>query len=205
MRSSDPVPVPPHLEASFFDRPAGEVAPDLLGCMLMNEGVGGVVVEVERYQQDDPASHSFHGPTPRAAIMFGPPGRAYVYRSYGVHWCVNVVCDREGRGSAVLLRALEATHGLAEMRRRRGPVRDRDLCSGPGRLTQALAIDSRHNGTSFLEGDLSLHERVFVPQMVVGPRIGISRAVEQPWRLGVADSRALSRPFPQPTPAVATG
>jgi DNA-3-methyladenine glycosylase len=196
MISSEMPGVPPRLTLEFFERPAAEVAPDLIGCLLLHDGVGGIVVEVERYQEDDPASHSFRGPTPRAAIMFGPPGRAYVYRSYGVHWCMNVVCDREGSGSAVLIRAIEPTHGIARMRARRGTVPDRALCAGPGRLTQAMGIDAAMNGVSLLDGPISVHERVAEVDIVAGPRIGITRATRTPWRFGLAGSRFLSRPFP---------
>jgi DNA-3-methyladenine glycosylase len=168
----------------------------------MHDGVGGIIVEVERYQRDDPASHSFRGPTTRAAVMFGPPGHAYVYRSYGVHWCVNVVCDREGEASAVLIRALEPSEGVALMVTRRGDVGYRRLCAGPGRLTQALGIDASHNGTSFVDGPLSLHPRSEVVAVVRGPRIGITKAVDKPWRYGLAGSRYLSRPFPRVREAV---
>ncbi|MEW6581240.1 MAG: DNA-3-methyladenine glycosylase [Actinomycetota bacterium] len=188
--------VPPRLGAWFFARPVEVVAPDLLGCLLVHDGVGGVIVEVERYQEDDPASHSFRGPTPRARVMFGPPGHAYVYRSYGMHWCMNVVCDAEGTGSAVLIRALAPTRGVEVMRGRRPGVPDRRLCAGPGRLTRALAIDDRVNGTSLLHGAVSLHERRDPVDVVCGPRIGVSRAADRPWRLGVAGSPFVSRPFP---------
>lgn len=192
------------LDRDFFDRPAAEVAPELVGCLLMHDGVGGVIVEVERYQSDDPASHSFSGPTPRNAVMFGPPGFAYVYRSYGVHWCVNVVCDKEGEASAVLIRALEPTEGLALMEARRGDVGHRRLCAGPGRLTQALGIDASHNGTSVVDGPLSLHPRTRAVEVVRGPRIGITKAVDKPWRYGLAGSACLSRPFPRVRELVAT-
>lgn len=186
----------PQLDTEFFARPAAEVAPDLLGCLLLHDGVGGIIVEVERYQDDDPASHSFRGPTPRAAVMFGPPGHAYVYRSYGVHWCMNVVCDREGVGSAVLIRALEPTHGVHHMEVRRGDVPHRHLCAGPGRLTRALGIDAALNGLRLADGPLTLHARSTPVEMVVGPRIGITQALDKPWRFGVAGSPCLSRPFP---------
>lgn len=193
----------PALDRHFFERPAAEVAPDLVGCLLMHDGVGGIVVEVERYQSDDPASHSFPGPTARNAVMFGPPGRAYVYRSYGIHWCVNVVCDREGEASALLIRALEPTEGIARMESRRGDVGHRRLCAGPGRLTQALGIDSSHNGTSFVDGPLSLHRRSGPVEIVQGPRIGITKAVDKPWRYGLAGSPYVSRPFPPAREAMA--
>ncbi len=174
-----------------------------MGCTLLGDGARGVIVEVERYQQDDPASHSFRGPTPRAAVMFGPPGRAYVYRSYGLHWCLNVVCEPEGRGAAVLLRALAPSGGLEVMRARRGGVADRLLCSGPGRLTQALGIDGRLDGAPFDGAPLAVLPRAGAVEVVAGPRIGITRAVERPWRYGLAGSPHLSRPFPAAAGAAA--
>jgi DNA-3-methyladenine glycosylase len=174
----------------------GEVAPDLVGCTLVCGTAAGTIVEVERYQQDDPASHSFRGPTPRAAVMFGPPGRVYVYRSYGVHWCLNLVCERKGRGAAVLLRALAPTEGLEAMRARRGGVADRLLCSGPGRLTQALGIDGRLNGAALDGAPLAVLARAAPVRVVSGPRIGLTRAADVPWRFGLAGSPHLSRPFP---------
>lgn len=187
----------PRLDEGFFARPVAEVAPDLVGCALLVDGVGGVIVEVERYQEDDPASHSFRGPTPRSAVMFGPPGRAYVYRSYGLHWCLNAVCERKGRGAAVLIRALAPTAGLELMRARRADVGDRFLCAGPGRLTRALAIDGDLNGASLCEGRVALHPRAAPVDVLAGPRIGISRAADLPWRFGLAGSPHLSRPFPR--------
>ena len=186
----------PRLDEGFFARPVAEVAPDLVGCALLVDGVGGVIVEVERYQEDDPASHSFRGPTPRSAVMFGPPGRAYVYRSYGLHWCLNAVCEPRGRGAAVLIRALAPTAGLQLMRARRAGVGDRLLCAGPGRLTRALAIDGDLNGVSLCEGRVALHPRAAPVDVVAGPRIGVSRAADLPWRFGLAGSPHLSRPFP---------
>ena len=184
------------LDEAFFARPVAQVAPELLGCVIEIDDLAGEIVEVERYQQDDPASHSFHGPTPRAAVMFGPPGRLYVYRSYGIHWCANVVCEPEGHGAAVLIRAVAPTRGLDVMRQRRGPVDDRRLCSGPGRLCQAFGIDGSMNASVLGAGPVRLRAGVPVPDIAIGPRIGISVATEQPWRLGVAGSPHLSRRFP---------
>ena len=172
------------------------MAPDLVGCTLVGADAAGVIVEVERYQEDDPASHSFRGPTPRAAVMFGLPGHAYVYRSYGIHWCLNVVCQPAGQGAAVLLRALAPVDGLEAMRARRGPVPDRLLCSGPGRLTQALGIDGGLNGAALDGRPLGVLAREAPVEVLVGPRIGITRAADQPWRFGLAGSPHLSRPFP---------
>jgi DNA-3-methyladenine glycosylase len=156
--------------------------------------VGGVIVEVEAYTRDDPASHSFGGPTRRNATMFGPPGRLYVYRSYGVHWCVNVVCGPEGEASAVLLRALEPTAGLEEMRVRRGVDDPRILCTGPGRLAQALAITGVHDGLPADRDPFALVRSGHVPKIDAGPRVGISRATEKPWRYCARGSRFTSRP-----------
>lgn len=178
----------------FLDRPAHEVAVDLIGALLTHDGVGGLVVETEAYAADDPASHSFSGPTSRNAAMFGPAGHAYVYRSYGIHWCFNVVC---APGSAVLVRALEPTAGLPAMMRRRGVEDVRSLCSGPGKLCQALAIDQAQNGTPLSQGALRLAIGSPPGDVLAGPRIGISKAVELPWRFGLSGSRFLSRPFPR--------
>lgn len=178
----------------FLDRPAQEVAAALIGAMLTHDGVGGMVVETEAYAADDPASHSFSGPTARNAAMFGPAGHAYVYRSYGIHWCFNVVC---APGSAVLVRALEPKAGLAAMVRRRGLEEVRSLCSGPGKLCQALAISQSQNGMPIGQGALQLAPVSRRPDVVAGPRIGISKAVDLPWRFGLSGSRFLSRPFPR--------
>src|SRR5579862_3648705 len=140
------MPLPPMLRRSFFDRPVLKVAPDLIGATLLVAGVGGRIVEVEAYHHTEPAAHSYRGPTPRNVVMFGPPGFAYVYRSYGIHWCLNFVCEEEGSASAVLIRALEPTQGLATMRRRRGLGEIRALCSGPGKLCEALGVTIKHNG-----------------------------------------------------------
>jgi DNA-3-methyladenine glycosylase len=183
------------LRRAFFGRSVLEVAPDLIGATLLFNGVGGVIVEVEAYHHTDPAAHSFRGPTARNQVMFGPPGFAYVYRSYGIHWCVNFVCEKEGSASAVLIRALEPTHGLAAMRRRRGLPDARALCSGPGKLTEALGITGKHNGLPLDAPPIALHGRVGQVEVAVGVRIGITKAVELPWRYGLKGSRFLSKPF----------
>jgi DNA-3-methyladenine glycosylase len=172
-----------------------EVAPELVGAVLLFDGVGGVIVEVEAYDQDDPAAHGYRGRTPRNASMFGPPGHAYVYRSYGIHWCLNLVCAEEGRPEAVLVRALEPIAGLEEMEARRGLSDPRLLCSGPGRLCQALGITGGHDGLPLDEPPFGLHARPGPVEIVTGRRIGITRAVEHPWRYGLAGSRYLSRRF----------
>ena len=184
------------LKRAFFGRSVHAVAPDLIGATLLVNGVGGVIVEVEAYHHTDPAAHSYNGPTPRNMVMFGPPGFAYVYRSYGIHWCVNFVCEKEGSASAVLIRALEPTHGLAAMRRRRGLEDDRALCSGPGKLTEALGITHAHNGLALDAPPIALHARTSEVTVVSGIRIGITKAVELPWRYGLKGSRYLSKPFP---------
>lgn len=173
-----------------------EVAPELIGATLLFAGVGGVVVEVEAYDQDDPASHSYGGPTPTRASMFGPSGHAYVYRSYGIHRCLNVVCGPEGRAEAALIRAVAPTHGLDAMRARRGMEKERALCSGPGKLCQALGITREADGLPLDELPFELRARTEEPPLAVGTRIGITRAVERPWRYGLAGSPFLSRPFP---------
>jgi DNA-3-methyladenine glycosylase len=183
------------LDRHFFNRSVHVVAPDLIGVTLLNRGIGGVIVEVEAYHQTDPAAHSYRGPTPRNAVMFGPAGYAYVYRSYGIHWCLNFVCEPEGTASAVLIRALQPTAGIPTMRRRRGVKNERLLCSGPGRLCEALAIDGDANGLALEPPLFELHRRTHLPDIVLGPRIGISVATELPWRYGLKGSAFLSKPF----------
>ena len=181
---------------TFAELVAGSVhdaAPALLGWTLLVDGVGGRIVEVEAYHQDDPASHSYRGPTPRNGVMFGPPGHLYVYRSYGIHWCANIVCDAPGTGAAVLLRALEPTHRLEVMREQRGLSDARLLCSGPGRLTQALGLTEDHNGASLLEPPFQLLPPNAEPAVERTPRIGITRAVGLPWRYVEAGSSWSSR------------
>jgi DNA-3-methyladenine glycosylase len=178
-----------------FDRSVHEVAPELIGATLLVDDVGGRIVEVEAYDREDPASHGYRGPTPRNASMFGPPGHAYVYRSYGIHWCLNLVCEGEGVPSAVLVRALEPTQGLGEMRERRGLEDPRLLASGPGRLCQALAITGEHDGLSLEEPPFELRERSGEVEVLAGTRVGITRGTELPWRYAEAGSRFLSRPL----------
>ena len=188
-------PKPRRLNRDFFGRSVHEVAPELVGATLLFDGIGGRIVEVEAYHHTDPAAHSFHGLTERNEVMFGPPGYAYVYRSYGIHWCLNFVCEPKGSASAVLIRALEPTDGLAAMRRRRGAISDRLLCTGPGRLCQALGITRRQNGLAIDEPPFELFARKDPVEVLAGPRIGITKAAEKPWRYGLKASRFLSKPF----------
>jgi DNA-3-methyladenine glycosylase len=182
---------------AFFARDVHLVARELLGSLLTVDGVGGIVVECEAYQRDDPASHSFPGPTARNATMFGPPGRAYIYRSYGIHWMLNLVCGAEqGDASAVLVRALEPTVGLEQMRARRGAVPDELLCSGPGRLAQALGVGPDLDGEPVGGGRIELVPANAPVALVTAPRVGISRATEQPWRYLSAGSPYASSPRP---------
>ena len=187
--------MPKKLRRGFFGRSVHEVAPDLIGATLLVDGIGGRIVEVEAYHHTEPAAHSFRGPTHRNAVMFGPPGYAYVYRSYGIHWCVNFVCEAEGSASAVLIRAMEPTAGLRTMRRRRHSLDDRLLCSGPGRLCEALGITDKHNGLALDQPPFELFARGDTVEVVAGPRIGITKAIELPWRYGLKGSRFLSKPF----------
>jgi DNA-3-methyladenine glycosylase len=181
------------LSREFFARSVHDVAPDVIGCTLLVDGVGGPIVEVEAYDGDDPASHGFRGRTARNAAMFGPPGHAYVYRSYGIHWCLNLVCGAEGVAEAVLVRALEPAHGLDRMRERRGISELRLLCAGPGRLCEALAVTGAHDGLPLDEPPFELLRRLDSVPVATGPRVGISRAAELDWRYGLAGSPFLSR------------
>jgi len=186
------------LGVDFFQGSVHDIAPALIGCRLLFDGVGGVIVETEAYEREDPASHSFVGLTPRTKVMFGPPGHAYVYLSYGIHELLNFVCEPEGEAAAVLIRALEPTTGLDEMHARRPAARsDLDLCSGPGKLTMALGIGLAQNG-SRLDQDpfLLLPPDGDPPAVVTSARIGITKAVEKPWRFTAAGSPYVSRPRP---------
>ena len=184
------------LRRAFFARSVHEVASALVGATILVDGVGGVIVEVEAYDHEDPASHGYRGPTARNASMFGPPGHAYVYRSYGIHWCLNLVCEAEGTASAVLLRALEPTHGIDVMRGRRRRNELRELCSGPGRLCEALAVTREHDALPLDEPPFTLHAPDVAVDVARAPRVGISRAAERPWRYAAAGSRFLSRRLP---------
>jgi DNA-3-methyladenine glycosylase len=178
-----------------FSADSAIVARQLIGAVVLVDGVGGRIVETEAYDREDPASHSFAGETSRNATMFGPPGHVYVYRSYGIHWCLNFVCREAGHGAGVLIRAIEPLAGIDEMRERRGGVDQRLLCSGPGRLCQALAITRDHDGLRLNEPPFELIDADERMRSVAGPRIGISKAIDVPWRFGLAGSRFLSRPF----------
>jgi DNA-3-methyladenine glycosylase len=182
------------LSRRFFARSVHDVAPELIGATLLVNGVGGRIVEVEAYDQTDPASHSFRGPTARNRVMFGPPGHVYVYRSYGVHWCMNLVCDGEGLASAALVRALAPTHGIDVMAARRGTESPRLLCSGPGRLCQALGITVEHDGLPLDRPPFQLLAPAGASDVVRSPRIGISKATDRPWRFSERGSPYLSRP-----------
>jgi DNA-3-methyladenine glycosylase len=185
------------LRRSFFARSVHEVAPDLIGVTLLVDGVGGRIVEVEAYDQEDPASHAYRGRTSRNAVMFGPPGHAYVYRSYGIHWCLNLVCGDVGEAEAALIRALQPTAGFAHMRKRRRTDVDRALCSGPGKLCQALGITGKHDGLALDRAPFKLSERKEIPEILTAPRIGITRATELSWRYLEANSPYVSRGRPR--------
>jgi len=180
----------------FYRRSVHEVARDLIGCTVRHGETAGRIVETESYHMEEPACHAYVGLTERTRTLFGAPGHAYVYFSYGVHSLLNAVCEPKGVGAAVLIRALEPVDGLDTMRRRRGVERDRDLCSGPGKLTQALEIGLSLNGSSLLDGPIGVLERDAEPRIATGERIGITKAAELPWRFCDADSPHVSRPWP---------
>jgi DNA-3-methyladenine glycosylase len=190
------MPNPGPLRPAFFNRSVHEVAPELIGATLLVAGVGGRIVEVEAYDNEDPAAHGYRGRTARNASMFGPPGHVYVYRSYGLHWCLNFVCEGEGIASAILIRALEPFVGIPMMQLRRGTSELRLLCSGPGRLTAALAVSGVHDRLPLDRAPFRLIPTVTPAVLARGPRIGITKATDKPWRYGLAGSRFLSRPFP---------
>ena len=192
---------PRPLTAGFFARSVHDVASDLIGCTVAHGSTAGVIVETESYHADDPACHAYGGPTPRSRVLFGPPAHAYVYLSYGIHSLLNFVCEPDGEAAAVLIRALEPTEGIDLMRTRRGLERPEDLCSGPGKLTEALDVGLELNGVPLAGGPLQVLPRTggwVAPAIVTGPRIGITKAVEHPWRFCVAGSPYVSRPWPRP-------
>lgn len=192
------------LSADFYDRPVIEVARDLIGCVVEHRGVAGTIVETEAYHESEPACHAFVGLTARTRVLFGEPGLAYVYRSYGIHALLNAVCESAGVGAAVLIRALEPVRGIEQMRKRRGSKSLHELCSGPGKLTQALGVELSENSTSLTSGPIAILPRpdeLAEVEIVHGTRIGITRAVELPWRFCLAGSRHVSRPWPR-RPAV---
>ena len=187
----------PSLPVSFFQRSVHDVARDLIGCTVAHGPTAGVIVETESYHADDPACHAYGGPTPRSSVLFGPPAHAYVYLSYGIHSLLNFVAEPDGDAAAVLIRALQPAEGIDTMRRRRGATRVQDLCSGPGKLTQALGIGLDLNGSDLLDGPIRFDPPAAdAPEVVVGTRIGITRAVELPWRFCATGSRSVSRPWP---------
>ncbi len=187
------------LDAGFFERSVHLAARELVGCGLFYEGCGGMIVETESYERDDPACHAYAGLTARTGVLFGPPGRAYVYLSYGIHSLLNAVAEPEGEAAAVLIRALQPSAGLERMRRRRGARPDADLCSGPGKLTEALGIGLEANGADLGAAPFLLAPREpgWEGEVVAGPRVGITKAVERPWRFCLAGSRHVSRPRPE--------
>ncbi|HEX2543401.1 MAG TPA: DNA-3-methyladenine glycosylase [Ramlibacter sp.] len=189
--------MPRRLKPADFLEDAPTVARSLIGAVLLVDGVGGRIVETEAYDREDPASHSHSGPTPRNQAMFGPPGRAYVYRSYGIHWCLNFVCREDGHGAGVLIRAIEPLQGIPVMCERRGMQDVRLLCAGPGRVGQALAIQHAFNGHRLDQKPFEVLASEGTHDVVVGPRIGISKAADVPWRFGLAGSPFVSRRFPK--------
>jgi DNA-3-methyladenine glycosylase len=187
------------IDRAFYDRPVLEVAPDLIGCVVRHGETAGIIVESEAYHRTEPASHAWAGLTARTKPLFGPPGIAYVYFSYGIHSLLNAVCDAEESGAAVLIRALEPLEGIEVMRARRGVTRDEDLCNGPGKLTQALGIGLELNGTSLIDGPIRIEPRApgwEAPDIAIGRRIGISKAVDLDWRFCARGNRNVSRPWP---------
>jgi DNA-3-methyladenine glycosylase len=187
------------LGRAFYDRSVHDVARDLVGCVVRHGETAGRIVETESYHMEEPACHAYAGVTARTRTLFGPPGHAYVYFSYGIHSLLNAVAEGEGVGAAVLIRALEPVDGVDVMRRRRGVTRDEELCNGPGKLTQALEIGLSLNGTSLEDGPIEVLRRepgAREPRIVIGERIGISKAADLPWRFCDADSRHVSRPWP---------
>jgi DNA-3-methyladenine glycosylase len=187
------------LDAPFFERSVHTVAHDLIGCQLFYDGVGGTIVEAESYERDDPACHAYVGLTKRTEVLFGPPGRAYVYLSYGIHSLLNFVAEPEGNAAAVLIRALEPTAGLESMRSRRGQHPDADLCSGPGKLSEALGIGLDANDADLTADPFALlpRELNWTGEIVASPRVGITKAIDRPWRFSLADSPFVSRPRPR--------
>jgi DNA-3-methyladenine glycosylase len=186
---------PSRLRRTFFDRSVHEVAPDLVGTTLLVDGIGGIIVEVEAYDQDDPAAHGYRGRTERNASVFGPPGHAYVYRSYGLHWCLNFVCEGVGTPSAVLIRAIEPRFGIPVMQARRRLADIRLLCSGPGRMCEALGLTRAHDGLPLDSPPFEIRGRLGPVRVARGLRIGITKAADKPWRYGLMDSPFLSRPL----------
>ena len=188
--------MPDPREQAFYARSVHDVARDLVGCVVRHDGVAGRIVEVESYHEEEPACHAYAGLTPRTRVLFGAPGFAYVYRSYGIHALLNAVAEEEGVGAAALIRALEPVEGVDVMRARRGLERAEDLCNGPGKLTQALGIWLDLNGTPLSGGPIEILPRTEEPEIAVGTRIGITKAVELPWRFCDANSACVSRPWP---------
>ena len=187
------------IDRAFYERPVLEVAPDLIGCVVRHRETAGVIVESEAYHRTEPASHAWAGLTARTAPLFGPPGIAYIYFSYGVHSLLNAVCDAQESGAAVLIRALQPLDGIEIMRARRGVARDEELCSGPGKLTQALGIGLELNGTSLLDGPIRIEPRApgwEATDVAIGRRIGITKAVDLDWRFCARGNRHVSRPRP---------
>jgi DNA-3-methyladenine glycosylase len=187
------------IDRAFYDRPVLEVAPDLIGCVVRHGETAGIIVESEAYHRTEPASHAWAGLTARTKPLFGPPGIAYVYFSYGIHSLLNAVCDAQESGAAVLIRALQPLEGIEVMRARRGVARDADLCNGPGKLTQALGIGLELNGTSLIDGPIRIEPRApgwEAPDIAIGRRIGISKAVDLDWRFCARGNRNVSRPWP---------